>query len=163
MVSGPCAVLTITHSQDLPKPAVEKASRRKKQLGSCFLFRQSYFSLQLCLTKTSLCRRHPPKKGLIHPALDSESAAASSPGLWEARAWSPGSCRTSSVGWRLGPAPRLLARSRSSNKARAERPRLSCAPERQPAPCALPGPQRPAWGQRTACARRARTAVKFGS
>lgn len=78
-VSGRCAVLTITHSQDLPKPGVEKASRRKKQLESCFLLRQVYFSSQLCLTKTSLCGRHFPKKGLIHPGLDCESGSPRPP------------------------------------------------------------------------------------
>ena len=78
-VSGRCMVLTITHSQDLPKPGVEKASRRKKQLESCFLLRQVYFSSQLCLTTTSLCGRHFPKKGLIHPGLDCESGSPRPP------------------------------------------------------------------------------------
>lgn len=78
-ISGRYTVLTITHSQDLPNPGVEKASRRKKQLESCFLLRQVYFSSQLCLTKTSLCGRHFPKKGLIHPGLDGESGSPRPP------------------------------------------------------------------------------------
>lgn len=63
LVSGHCTVLTITRSQELPRAGVEKASRREKQLESCFLLRQVYFSLQLCLTKASLCGRRFPKKG----------------------------------------------------------------------------------------------------
>lgn len=161
LVSGPCAVLTISHSQDLPEPAAEKASRRKKQPGSCFLLRQVYFSSQLCLTKTSLCGRRLPKKGLIHPALDSESAAASRPGLGEARARSPGSCRTSSVGWRLGPAP-ISSPAPGLRTKPVQRPRLSCAPRGSQPPCPARALEAGLGPEDRACTG-ARAAVKFGS
>lgn len=47
LVSGHCTMLTITHSQDLPKAGVEKASRRKKTTGKLFSVKAGLFFLAI--------------------------------------------------------------------------------------------------------------------
>lgn len=47
--------LTITHCRHSPRSSIEKASGREGQLEGSFLLWQVYFSLQLRLTKMSLC------------------------------------------------------------------------------------------------------------
>lgn len=126
-VSGRCTVLTITHSRDLPKPGVEKASRRKKQLESCFLLRQVYFSSQLCLTKTSLCGRHFPKKGLIHPGLDGESGSPHPPSGPELLARGLPPCSQPVMG-ALGP-EQQPADGPETALQRRERPMAQCSPD----------------------------------
>lgn len=60
--------LTLHHVDNYPlaglaKPERRKASGRGGQLEACFLLWQVYFSLQLCLTKMSLCGGHFLRKG----------------------------------------------------------------------------------------------------
>lgn len=47
LVSGHRTVLTITHSQDLPEPGVEKASRRGKTTGKLFSVKAGLFFLAI--------------------------------------------------------------------------------------------------------------------
>lgn len=47
LVSGHCTVLTITHSQELPRAGVEKASRRKKTTGKLFSVKAGLFFLAI--------------------------------------------------------------------------------------------------------------------